>query len=139
MSNIVSQLLGHIMNAGSFNEGRGGQVSGDDLPPEVKHRVDQLSAQRDVMANLDDPHSRKQAEDIQQSINFLYNPRTRNQAMASWSQLHGDETNRWSATGGHLGTAAGMANDMTLNPDAYHYGGRRSGASVPQGARVAHD
>lgn len=137
--NILTQFFSHLANAGSFNEGRTGQVSGDDLPPEVKRRVDQLAAQRDVMARLEGEENQKQAAALQDSINYLYNPRTRDQAMASWAALHGDEDNRWSATGGHLGTAAGMVNEMTTNPDSYHYGGRRAGSNIPRGARVARD
>ena len=137
--NIFTKFFSHLLNAGSFNEGRNGQVSGEDLPPEVKRRVDQLAAQRDIMARLEGPKNQEQAAALQESINLLYNPRTRAQAMSSWAQLHGDEDNPWSATGGRLGTAAHVVNEMTKRPDSYLYGGRRAGPEIPEGARVAPD
>lgn len=139
MPNPIRDLINHIFTAGQFNEGRAGAVSGNDLPPEVKRRVDQLAAQRDVLSRLEGPEAAKQTQDLQQAINYLYNPRTRGAAVASWASLRGDEHNPWSATGGHLGTAAGMVNDMTLRPDTFYYGGRRGGPNVPRGARVSPD
>jgi len=139
MSNMLKEFFSHLMNAGSFNEGRQGQVSGGDLPEDVRRRVDQLAAQRELMSNLTGPEAQKQLQAIQQSINLLYNPRTRPMAMASWQQLHGDEGNPWSATGGHLGTAADIVNQMTLDPRHNLYGTQRSGGEIPQGARVASD
>ncbi len=137
MSNPIVAFLGHLANAGQFNEGRPGAVSGNDLPEEVKRRVDALAAQRDTLASLQGAES--QVQDLQRAINYLYNPRTRAAAMASWQALHGDETNRWSATGGRLHTAAAMANSMTEDPQHYLYGGPRSGPAIPRGARVAPD
>lgn len=125
LEDTLRSVYSHIMNAGSFNEGQPNQVSGNDLPEAVKARVDQLASVRDSLANLDGPEVIKQRQHIQDAINFLYNPRTREAAMASWAQMHGDEHNRWSATGGHLGTAAGIANSMTTDPDHNLYGGRR--------------
>lgn len=135
MSNAILDFLGHLVNAGQFNEGRPGAVSGDDLPADVKRRVDALAAQRDTLSQLDG--AEEEVAQLQKAINYLYNPRTRSAAMASWQQLHGDETNQWSATGGRLHTAAGMANSMTEDPERYQYGGRRSGQPIPRGARVA--
>ena len=45
--------------------------------------------------------------------------------MSSWAQLHGDENNPWSATGGTLPGAVSIVNPMTTDPDHNYYGGRR--------------
>lgn len=136
MPNSFIDFFKHLANAGSFNEGQQGQVSGNDLPDDVKKHVDQLAAQRDIMAALDHPAEKQEVADLQQAINLLYNPRTRGAAMASWKQLGGDVGNEWSATGGRLGTAAGIVNSMTTDPDHHYYGGRRGGPNVPAGASV---
>lgn len=73
-NNPISALLGHLINAGQFNEGRAGAVSGYDLPPEVKRRVDALAAQRDTLPQLDGAED--QVQELQKAINYLYNPRT---------------------------------------------------------------
>lgn len=125
LEQTLREALSHIRNAGAFNEGQPNQVSGDQLPPEVKQRVDQLAALRNSLKSSAGPETQAELQQIQVAINNLYNPQTRAAAMSSWSQLHGDENNPWSATGGHLGSAASIVNSMTTDPDHYLYGGRR--------------
>lgn len=137
----LRQAYSHMMNAGAFNEGQPNQVRGEDLPPEIQILVEKLAKNRDAMQSAGSlsksPETLKTAEALQEAINYLYNPRTRDAAVNSWKQLHGDETNPWSATGGDIGHAAAMVNQMTADPQHYQYGGPRAGAPLPPGARVA--
>lgn len=119
----IRSTLSHLKNAGSFNEGQANQVSSDTLSPEVKARVDQLASYRDTITGLQG--TEKHSKTLQDAINFLYNPTTRDAAMSSWAQLKGDESNDWSATGGHLPSAAGIVNRMTIDPEHNLYGGMR--------------
>ena len=125
ITNTLKKALSHLQNAGSFNEGGPGQVSGDSLPPDVKARVDQLASHRDSLGTVEGPEGQAYKQHLQDAINFLYNPKTRAGAMSSWAQLHGDENDSFSATGGRLGGAASIVNSMTTDPDHHLYGGRR--------------
>jgi len=123
LERTLYEALNHIRNAGAFNEGQPNQVTGDQLPPEIKQRVDSLAAARDSLKGV--PGAEAQVQALQDSINNLYNPRLREGAASSWAQLRGDENNPWSATGGNLQGAASIVNPMTTDPDHNYYGGRR--------------
>jgi len=125
LTQTLQKAYNHITHAGAFNEGQPNQIDGSDLPPEVLRRVQQLAKVRDALDNLDGPDAVAQKQHLQDAINFLYNPRTRQAAMSSWAQLHGDENNPWSATGGTLPGAVSIVNPMTTDPDHNYYGGRR--------------
>lgn len=125
--------------AGSFNEGQPNQVSGEDLPPKVKLRVDRLAEVRNSLENLNGPENLEHKRQLQKAINYLYNPSTRAAAMAAWEDLGGDENNQWSATGGKLPVAAQIVNDMLEDPDHYLYGGVSTRPRMPATARVSSD
>jgi hypothetical protein len=76
MGNPITDLISHIYNYGSFNEGQPNQVKTDQLPPEAKDIVAQLGQFRDTTYNS--------PPNTQKLINMLYNPKTRSSAIRAF-------------------------------------------------------
>lgn len=78
LDNLFGGLADHWKNAGTYETKNHQRVSGNDLPPDVHKMVNAMAYLRDNSTEAS-PH-------IQEFINHLYNPDTRDRAMSLYNQ-----------------------------------------------------